>query len=516
MLKADSILKGTALLTLAGLVVKILGAVYRIPLARLIGAEGIGLYQMAYPIYLIFLSFSNAGIPIAVSRLVAEQVACHNPEAVQKTFRAALVMTFCLGLAGALGMAGMAQWLATHVLADSRAVYTMWALAPAIFFMSLMAALRGFFQGWQQMWPSAFSQVVEQIVRVAVALILAVMLLADGLEHAAAGAAFGGTAGALAGLVYLIIIYWQKFRSGAKASQTRSKYVESYRQILGKLVRFALPVSVALVLMPLLQTLDTVILPGRLQAIGYTINQATAQLGVLGNSWAVVYLPLIVTSAIAANLVPALAGSKARHGEAGLAATISEGLRWAVLYLLPVAIVVGLFGKTIYRIIYGEGGISILVWFAPAVFFLGFQQVTASVLQGLGKPNLPLINFTLGALLKILVTVVAVGCPGLNLAGAALGTTAGAGATALLNYLAIKRQAPVRLSFKKAAGLGALGMLLAGWYLSRICPLAPLGEFLLVSSLALGIYLVILRLLGGISPADLEKIKSLKRRSKGK
>lgn len=509
-----SIIKGTALLTGAGLIVKLMGAAYRIPLARLIGAEGIGLYQMAYPVYLIFLSLSTAGLPIAISKIIAEQTAMGNTKGLRNVFRGAMLLMFLLGLWGSISMAVAAPWLAGSVVADSRAVYAMWALAPAIFFMSMMAALRGFFQGQHNMAPSALSQIIEQIVRVAVALILAIILLGNGIEHAAAGAAFGATAGGIAGLTYLFILYFLRNKQAQQSSPVLTAPGASLKllPVVGRMVKLALPISIAVILMPLLQTLDSIIVPAKLQSIGYTIRQATSALGILGNSWAVLYLPMIVTGAINTNLVPVIAAACATGSRKVLTGHIQDGLRLAVIYLVPVAAVFFLGGSAIYRIIYGMGGVEILSWFAPAVFFLGMEQVTAGALQGLGRPNLPLVNFLAGALVKIVITYVTTGWPGLNLYGAALGTACGAGITAMLNLLVVKRLVGVRFPFLAAALAAGSGMIIGGLYLERLFHLYFLWEFLLVGFGSGVIYFIILWITGGIGAKDIEKVLHLVRK----
>lgn len=497
-------------MTGAGFIVKLLGAAYRIPLSRLIGAEGIGLYQMAYPVYLIFLSLSTAGLPIAISRITAEQIARGNFAGVKQVFRASVLLLSGLGVAGSLAMALSARWLADRVVADPRAVFAMWALAPAVFFMSLIAAFRGFFQGQQEMAPSAGSQVVEQAVRVGVALILAVVLLGSGVEHAAAGAAFGATAGGAAGLVFLILIYWKRRSRLKRFSAGRSGVKLS--AVINRLIRFALPISVAVILMPLLQTLDSLIVPAKLQSIGYTVQESTSMLGILGNSWAVLYLPMIVTGAIGSNLVPAITSALAVRARLEVKRRIHDGLRLAVIYLIPAAAGTFLLGGTIYRIIYGVNHIHILSWLAPAILFLGLEQVSASVLQGLGKPKLPLGNFTLGAVVKVIVTLAATGMPGLNLAGAALGTVCCSGLTAFLNLLAIKRMVPVRLAFITPALFAGCAMIGAGWYMRRLFHLHYLLEFCIVGLLSVASYGLVLWILGGITAADREVIAKLFRK----
>lgn len=506
MKRTVSIVKGTAILTAAGFAVKVFGAVYRMILSRMIGAEGIGLYQMAYPVYLIFLSLSTAGIPIAISKIIAEKTASGDQTGMRTVFRAAFGLMFFLGTLSSMAMAGTARWFASHVVFDSRAIFAIWALSPAIFLMSLMAVFRGFFQGQLNMQPSAVSQIFEQLVRVSVSVILAYALLPMGIEHAAAGAAFGATAGGAAGLVYLIFVYWRRNHSKGITVTMKGR---SSRTVLEmqRLIRFALPISLTAILMPLLQTLDSVLVPHRLQTIGYTIKQSTTMLGILGNSWAVIYLPLIVTGAIAANMVPAVSILKGSREVKSLQNKVSEGLRLAVIYLCPAVIGLMVFGETAYRIIYGDVGITVLSWFSPAIFFLGMEQVSAGVLQGLGKPKWPLVSFVVGAIVKIAVTTIATGWPGLNLAGAALGTVSGALVTASLNLYKIRQLASFRLEQSGAVVLAGGCMFLVCHQLRKIWDFPMVFEFIAVGCIGLFVYGTVLWLLGGIRFQDLEVIK---------
>ena len=507
MKQSASLIKGTAILTMAGLLVKILGAVYRIFLSRLIGPEGIGLYQMAYPVYLIFLSLSTAGIPIAISKIIAEKATVGDVAGVKGIFKAAFLLLLGMGLFFAIGMAGSASWIATHLVADERAVYAIWALAPAIFFMNIMAVFRGFFQGWLEMKPSAVSQIFEQITRVAVSVILAMMFLKNGVEHAAAGAAFGATAGGAAGLCYLVITYYKK-RNCFKINQSKKGYGNLGKNIQ-KLIKFALPISITVILMPILQTLDSIIVPNMLQKIGYTIRQSTTMLGVLGNSWAVIYLPLIVTTAISTYMVPTVASLRNSFGNSLIKEKVTEGLRLALIYLIPATVGLAVFGETVYRLIYGQSGVELLTWFAPAVFFMGLEQVSAGILQGLGRPKWPLVNFTLGAIVKIGITISATGWPGFNLAGAALGTVLGAGITALSNLFVIKKIIHYQLPFKFKLLISGLMMLIFCCLAKRELHLGYLIEFFGIGVFGVGLYLVTLWIVKGIIPRDLEMIREL-------
>ena len=212
-LTKQSFVKGAAILTLAGLSVRFVGAFFRIVLAMLISDEGIGLFQMAYPIYSTLLAVSTAGIPIAISKLVAENLARGNYRGAYRTFRIALTILALSGFAISAVLYFGAELFTRVVTQDPRAYLPLISISPAIFLVTVMSAYRGFFQGQQQMMPTALSQIAEQIGRVVIALLLVVILLPRGLEYAAAGASFGAAAGAFCGLVLLMFIWLRQKRS---------------------------------------------------------------------------------------------------------------------------------------------------------------------------------------------------------------------------------------------------------------------------------------------------------------
>ncbi|MBC8015183.1 MAG: oligosaccharide flippase family protein, partial [Sporomusaceae bacterium] len=188
----DTFLKGALILTFAGVLVKIIGSVNRILLSRLLGGEGIGLYQMAYPIYLLALSVSSAGIPVAISIIVAEKVALSDFRGANRVFRISLALLSVTGIIFTFLLYFGAEWLIEHqFVRDARAYYAIVALAPAILFVTILSSYRGYFQGLQMMTPTAVSQIFEQLFRVVTMIFLAYYLLPLGLEYAAAGASFG-------------------------------------------------------------------------------------------------------------------------------------------------------------------------------------------------------------------------------------------------------------------------------------------------------------------------------------
>lgn len=207
---ASGFLKGTLILTIAGFVVKAIGSINWILLSRILGGEGIGIYQMAFPIYLLLLQVSSAGVPIAISILTAERLALNDYTGAKRVFNISFTMLTITGLIASLAMFFGADWLiSSGIIQESRAYYSLIALAPAIFFVTWISCFRGYIQGYEMMTPTAMSQIVEQILRVVVMLGAAAILLPYGLPEAAGGASLGAGIGAFGAFLVLLYYYYK-------------------------------------------------------------------------------------------------------------------------------------------------------------------------------------------------------------------------------------------------------------------------------------------------------------------
>lgn len=461
----DGFLQGAFILTLAGLGVKLIGSVNRILLSRLLGGEGIGLYQMAYPVYLLLLAISSAGLPVAISILVSENLAREAYGSVRRIFRLTLLAMAGLGLllAAVLGL-GASALIDGGLIQDGRAYWGLLALTPAIFFATILASFRGYFQGHQLMTPPALSQVLEQLLRVTAMLALAYYLLPRGLEYAAAGAAFGAVPGTVTGILVLTCFYLYYSRSGRLSPAGRpGEAMLPAAAILKKLFLLALPVSCANILVPLNSLLDLLLVPQRLTAAGYSISQATTLFGYLtGMAQPLVMMATIPTLSLAASLVPAVARVCVLGDEAALKQRAATALKLCLALTLPAAMGLSVLAQPIGRLLFATGGAAAAIAHSgPAICLLGLQQVSTGLLQGLGRTKLPMYHMLAGLALKTgalyLLTDRA-----WNVAGAAQATNLGYAACALLNLWALQRLGlgcPWRQSAKlfAAAALAALG-----------------------------------------------------------
>lgn len=519
-MQKQSFLAGALILTLAGLISRILGAMYRIPLSRLIGPEGIGLYEMAYPVYGILLVMSIAGIPVAISKLVAEKMAVGDKLGARQVFRVSLFILTLTGLSCSVLLLWAAPFLANDFLGDSRVYFSIISIAPAILFVTIMSAFRGFYQGLQMMTPTAISQVVEQFIRMITMLFLAYILLPKGVDYSAAGATFGAVTGAVAGLLSLLFIHWQQKKNLSFFIETtkQSSYKrESNLRIAYRIFYFSIPIILGGLAVPLVHMINAILVPVRLQIAGYTMREATNLYGQLtGMAFTLMNFPTIITAALAASLVPAISESFALKRRNLLQFQAQEAIRLTLVISLPAAIGLYTLAKEICQMLFAcpSAGIP-LQFLAFGTIFLCLHETISAVLQGIGKTSIPVKNLFLGAGLNVVGIFIFTAMPNLAIRGAAISTAGGFMLAAFLDLLAVTRILGISLPlgdlFIKPA-LSAWIMAVAVRKTYDFFFMLWASNFLstLLGVLAgMGVYLVLMLIIGGIKRRDLEMLPTI-------
>ena len=457
MKSANHFLKGTMILAISMAVVKIIGSLNWIILARVLGGEGIGIYQMGFPIYLMAITISSAGIPVAISIITAEKLAHKDFRGAKRVFNVSLRLLAASGLFFSVLVFFSASWLIdSHFVRDARAYYSIVALSPAIFFVTFLASFRGYLQGWQIMTPTAVSEIVEQLVRVITMLIFADLLLPQGLALAAGGASMGAGAGAIAALCVLMWFYAnlkKKFQKEIEA-QDNSTPVESAGHIVKRLLTLALPVSLTSIMLPLGANLDLLIVPQRLEVAGLSLNSATEMFGYLtGMAVPLVNLAAIFTAAMTMSLVPSISESKALNDWDSLRHKVQIAMRVALIITCPCCI--GLFAlaehvaEFIYAAPMAADAIRVM---SCGIIFLGIHQISTGILQGLGHTGIPVINMLIACAVKVFLNWTLTADPVYGIKGAAFATVCDFAFAAILNMVwvyKLTKYSPSIMSFVK-------------------------------------------------------------------
>lgn len=448
----NSFLKGAFILGVAGIIVKILGAFFRIPLGNIITSEGMGYYQSAYPIYVLLLTISSAGFPTAISKLVSEKIAFNDYKGAHRIFKVSFIALIITGIVTTCALLFGAKYIVLNVLKNPRAYESMIAISPALLFVPIMAAFRGYFQGRQEMTPTAVSQIIEQFGRVILGLYLAFLFLPKGKEFAAAGASFGAAAGAILGSLFMAIIYMKHKRKIKKEIKSSiSSKEDDVITIINRLLVIAIPITIGSAIMPIMNMIDAAIVMRRLQEIGFTYADANSLYGQLtGMAATLINLPQVLTMALAMSLVPVISHSFAVNDLNSAKKDIKSGVRVALLIGLPAAFGLASLSNPIMHMLYPKEPASIgeiLLYLSMGVIFLSLIQTLTGILQGMGKAHIPVINLFIGAIFKVTISYTLVGIPSLNVKGAAIGTIAAYLVATGLNFYYIKKKMKIKFGF---------------------------------------------------------------------
>ncbi len=444
------LLKGVTILAVAGIVCKALGAIFRIPLTNLIGAEGMSYYGAAYPVYSFFLTLSTAGFPVAISRMVSERTAHGDHRNAYKTYRLSFYVMLILGVISFF-CCFFGAGLIAEKSGNPGAKLSLMAIAPALLFAPIASSYRGYYQGQQNMIPTALSEIVEQLFRVGVGLTLSFILAKKSLEYAAAGATFGASAGLMLATIVLVILFARAKKNRQKLFEESVTRTESNNSIVKELFKIAIPITIGSTIMPLMMLIDLSIVMNRLQATGWSHAMSKTLYGLIsGFCDPLVNMPIVFVDAIAISLLPAVTEAFALNRKADLEHNVRTGMKTMMVIAFPCAVGLIVLAKPILYMLYplrldeADLAVSILQILSVGIVTLSVMRTLSSSLQGIGKVNLPVINLFIGALVKIAITYVLVGIPSINVNGAAVGSVVAYLTAAVLNYIALKKYAGVR------------------------------------------------------------------------
>lgn len=439
--------KGAAILSVTGIVAKVLGAIFRIPLSNWIGADGMSYYGVAYPIYSFFLIIATAGLPVAISKMVSERIAIGDYINAHRVYKVSLKIMLAIGTAGFVICFFGSDIIAT-AMGNSGGAASLRAISPALLTAPIVASFRGYSQGQQRMMPTGASEVIEQLLRALAGLGLSYYFLhtVSGLQKPAAGATFGASAGSFAALALLFCIFMGDSKIRKKQFQRSIVKEESTSSLFKQLFKIAIPITIGSSILPLMMIIDLWLVMNRLQATGWSHQESRRFYGLIsGFCDPLIGFPQVFTIAVAVSLVPAISVAFARNDEAGLHKNVQVGIKTSMIITFPCMIGLIVLAKPILFLLYPDQphdaqlAVITLQVMSLGVVCLSILRTFSSVLQGIGHPNTPVINLSIGVLCKFLLTYILVGIPEININGAAAGNVAAYGVTAILNYRAVHR-----------------------------------------------------------------------------
>ncbi len=460
-MKKQSFITGAIILTISGIVCKILGALYKIPLTNILGSQGMGIYYIIFPVYAFLLTFVSSCFTISISKKVSSAMADDNFSAAHKYFKASLLLLFTLGLGLSLVMIVLAK-LISHLQGLSNIYVCYFIVAPSIIAVAVQSAFKGFFQGLQNMTPSAVSQVVEQIVKLTVGFSLASLLVGKSVLWGACGALVGILVSEIGTCAYFAVSYFA-FKIKNKDLYTKNKQKEGKKRVKndikakaesqGKLMREvfsnAVPFMLSLLIIPLSLVVDSFLIVNILKSMGFDKFFATALLGL--NSGVVstlVGLPATVSSSLCTTIVPYITYSIASGDMASVSQKICMALKLTIIVSLPCFFVFVFFSPNIIKILYSFESVyefnvasSLLMISSINVLYLSILQLTIAILQAFGKTYIPVVNLSIGLLFKVIFELILINIPYLNISGAIVSNIVCYFVPCMLNVIQIKKLA---------------------------------------------------------------------------
>jgi O-antigen/teichoic acid export membrane protein len=453
------LLKGAVILGIAAIVSKLLGTFQKIPLQNIAGDEVFGIYNAVYALYILILTLATAGLPIAVSKFVAERAVLGHYNEARRVLRLATGVLIVTGIFffGLLYYA--ADWFAWLIGIETSAI-AIRSISFALLLVPFLAGLRGYFQGLQNMVPTAVSQIIEQLIRVItmVGLLLYFTKMGYGMGTIAAGATFGSVAGAAAG-GWVMLIYWRREGKGRSISISIPQFRESASSIIKQFIRYALPICLGSIVLPILTLVDSFTMPRLLKSSGLDENAAMHLFGIYNHGLPLVQLVAMIATSMSVALVPSIAEAKLQQYDNVIRTRTEQALR--MTWLISLAASFGLATAALplnvmfYKSAEGWQAISILAFTAV---FSAMNIVLSSILQGLGAVMAPVRNLLFAVLLKVIFNLILIPIYGIQ--GSAVAAVIAFGAACLLNLRDLRKntQTGLSLSFLKQPFFAIMAM----------------------------------------------------------
>lgn len=520
-MKKQSTSKGFAVLSAAGVLVKILSVLYMPFLLVIIGQNGHAYYSAAYQVYVFAYVLTNAGIPVAISKLISELTAVGNYKDAVKSFKIARVLLLLVGTIMSILMMVFAKNISS-MLKFKDAYLAVFALGPSILFTSLSSTYRGYFQGRANMTPTAISQVIEQILNTIFTLFFAALLVKYGIEYGAAGGTIGTTLGALASAIYLMWTYEKNKKFKVPIGYDDNHIIRhSNEQLFKKIIKYSLPITISVGAIYAGNLVDLYNVMSRLAHAGIAKTQAEILYSGLVKYQQLLNVPITIVSALAVSILPAIAAFAAVKDKKAVKENINYAFRMCFLIAIPSTIGLAILSEPIFRMIFPRylQGSDLMLIGSSVLIFTAVVQIQTTILQSLGKLKVATLYSVIGIVVKIISNYILIAIPSINIKGAVFGSMIGFFVPIVLNNRMIRKTLRFRTnlagSFIKAFVSAAfMGLVVYVSYYNSMYLLKFAAHGYIQNSIstmisvALGMsaYLFALVLTGGIVKKDMDSM----------
>lgn len=497
------------MLVAATMAVKLIGALFKIPLQWLIGDDGMGIFNVAYQFFTTMLVVSTAGVPAALSKMVAESVALGREREARRITQLAAVIFVALGAVCAVLLFVCAGPL-TEAIGNPLVYESVRMIAPAVFFVAVIAVIRGYYQGLSDMAPTGVSQIIEAAGKLVFGLALGAWAMHRGMELTTCTAlvVLGITISEATAALLLMLFMARDSRKNPRKGL--SDVCRPSSALLRQLLLIVVPITLTSSVTSLTSLIDSVMIVGRLQQIGCTLTEANLLYGMYsGKAMTMFNLPQTIVTAVATAVLPAIAGAYAGQNFTRASSTMGSAMRITMLIALPCFAGYFVLAEPIIDLLFtGDAQISgqmlrILSVAIPAIALVG---LTNAILQALGDVRIPLLSMLLGSVLKVVLNHTLVGMPEVGIYGAPFGTLACYLLIAVINLICLGRRIKLpgigRLLVRP--GAACVGLAAAAMIVYRVLCGAVGSSIAVLGAICAGgvTYLVLLLALGALARED--------------
>ncbi|MCD8391198.1 MAG: polysaccharide biosynthesis protein [Firmicutes bacterium] len=514
--KQSSFMGNVAIILVSQVLVKLLGAVYKVVITNIdgFGNEGLGFYNVGFQIYTLLLAISSVGIPNAISKMTSERIAVNDYKGAHKIFTTAVKLFSIIGIAATAILFFGADFFASYVIKIEGSQHVMRALAPSLFFVCVSSVIRGYFTGMQDMRATSTSQVLEQVFKCVLTILFVYLSVGLAPEIMASWANFATSVATVISLLYLIYFYYKR-KSGIKekiANSTGETLNLPVKRLMISILMISIPISLGSVITAVNRVIDTATISRGIEAafanlipahgsaaaiLNPTAEQLNAEItrlsGLLSKSDTLYNMPLAVNFAFATVLVPSIAGALAVKDYKEAASKINYSMLVSTLIILPCAIGLIALAQPIYNIIYFNtpDGADLLQLVSVSLIFAALNQTMTGALQGIGKIYTPAISLLFGCIAKVILNLVLIRIPSVNIYGAAISSIACQLISFVICFAVLSKHIKLKMTLGK--------------YVVK-----PLTASLVMGIAAIGVYKIVTLFLGtGFTPNLIASIAAI-------